>query len=72
MDKLLGTIPKNELEEVRVQARAFRGHPYIDIRVYWRTDPEEEYWRPSQKGVTLKPELVGELITALKNVEPEV
>ncbi len=72
MDKLLGTIPKNELEEIRVRVRAFRGHPYIDIRVYWRTDPEEEYWRPSQKGVTLKPELVGELITALKNVEPEV
>jgi len=68
VSKLLGTIPKTELEEIRVQIREYRKSVYLDIRVFYRTDPDEQDWRPTQKGVTLKPDQAGELITALESV----
>jgi len=68
LDKLLGTIPKSELEEIWVQIREYRKSVYLDIRVFYRGDPDGQDWRPSGKGVTLKPEQAGELITALESV----
>ncbi len=68
MSKLLGSIHKTDLERIEVRDCEYKGHPYIDIRTFWRTRDDEE-WRPSKKGVTLKPELVGELIAALTKVE---
>ncbi len=65
MSKLLGTIDKNSRERIEVRAAEYEGHPYIDIRIYWRTKDVED-WKPSKIGVTLKPELVSELIAALK------
>ncbi len=68
MSKLLGVVEKNTRERIEVRAAEYEGHPYVDIRTYWRVRDDDE-WRPSKKGVTLKPELVGELIGALKKVE---
>ena len=68
MSQLLGVIPKNELEEIRVQVREFRGSVYLVVRVYWRIEPDEQEWKPGKKGVTLKPDQVGELIAALEKV----
>ncbi len=68
VSKLLGTIPKTELEEIRVQIREYRRSVYLDVRVFYRTDPDEQDWRPSGKGVTLKPDQAGELIAALERV----
>ncbi len=68
MSKLLGAVEKNTRERIEIRAAEYEGHPYIDVRTYWRTRDDEE-WKPSKKGVTLRPELVGELIAALKKVE---
>ena len=68
MSKLLGVVDKNSRERIEIRAAEYQGHPYIDIRTYWRSG-EEEDWKPSKKGVTLKPELVGELIAALRKAE---
>ena len=65
MSKLLGTVDKNSREQIQVQAAEYEGHPYIDVRIYWRTQ-DDDRWKPSKKGVTLRPELVGELIAALR------
>ena len=65
MSRLLGTVDKNSREQIQVRAAEYEGHPYIDIRTYWRNG-EDDDWKPSKKGVTLKPELVGELIAVLK------
>ncbi len=67
MNKLLGVVEKNTLERIEVRDCEYKGHPYIEIRTYWRARDDDE-WRPSKKGVTLKPELVEELIVALKKV----
>lgn len=61
VNKLLGVVDKNSRERIEVRAAEYEGHPYIDIPTYWRTG-EDEDWKPSKKGVTLNPTLVGELI----------
>ncbi len=68
MNRLLGTVDKNSNVRIEIRACELEGHPFLDIRQFWRTSPEEE-WRPSKKGVTLKPELVGELIVVLRKAE---
>jgi len=72
LDKLLGTIPKSELEEIWVQIREYRKSVFLDIRVFYRTDPDEQEWRASGKGVTLKLDQAGDLITALESVAKPV
>ena len=65
LNKLLGWVDKNSRERIEVRACELEGHPFIDIRQFWRTSPDEE-WRPTKKGVTIKPQVVGELIAALE------
>ncbi len=68
MSKLLGVVDKNSRERIEVRAAEYEGHPYIDIRTYWRNG-DDDAWKPSKKGVTVKPELVGELIGLLRKAE---
>ncbi len=68
VSKLLGVVDKNSRERIEVRAAEYEGHPYIDIPTYWRTG-EDEDWKPSKKGVTVKPELVGDLIAALQKAK---
>ncbi len=65
MSKLLGAVDKNSRERIEVRAAEYQGHQYIDIRTYWRTT-DDDAWKPSKKGVTVKPELVADLIAVLK------
>ncbi|AOJ88358.1 hypothetical protein WS87_12640 [Burkholderia sp. MSMB0856] len=50
-------------ERLRVQLRQYRGREFLDVR-YWYLDNDGEY-RPSQKGVTLNPSQLAELVQAL-------
>ncbi len=68
MNKLLGTVDKNSREQIRVRAAEYAGHLYIDVRAWWRSKDGDD-WKPSKKGVTLKPELISELIEVLRKVE---
>ena len=61
MSKLLGVVDKNSRERIEVHLAEYEGHPLVDIRTFWRNG-EDEDWKPSKKGVTLNPTLVGELI----------
>ena len=36
--------------------------------MYWRADPDEEEWKPSKKGVTLKLDQAGDLLAILETV----
>ncbi len=70
MSKLLGVVDKNTRERIEVRLTEYEGHPFVDIRTYWRTGEDEE-WKPSKKGVTLKPTLVGELIAVLRKADDD-
>ncbi len=61
LDRLLGVIQKNKHEEIRVAVREYEGHIYVDVRTF-----DKGY--PTDKGVTLKRELVEELIEALAQI----
>ncbi len=67
MDQLIATIGKNADEEIRVSLREYKGHPFIDIRVYWK--PAEGEPGPTKKGVTLNPELFPEFKKAMAALE---
>jgi len=67
MDQLIATIEKNADEQIRVSLREYKGHPFIDIRLYWK--PPEGEPGPTKKGVTLNPELFPGLKKAMGALE---
>lgn len=67
MDQVIATIQKSADEEIRVSLREYKGHPFIDIRVYWK--PPEGEPGPTKKGVTLNPELFPGLKQAIALLE---
>lgn len=57
-------IKRNDTEIVRVSKREYKGHEFIDLRIYYQDD--EGDYKPTKKGITINPKLVDELIDALK------
>lgn len=55
-------IRKNAAEVIRVQQTVFNGVDLIDARVYY--DAGNEY-KPTKKGLTLRPEVWPDVIAAL-------
>lgn len=58
----LSIIEKNATEEIRVYLNEYRGHTYVDIRVFVNYSGR---FAPTKKGITVKPELLPELLAAL-------
>jgi len=61
--KGLTDIKRNDTEIVRVSKREFKGHEFLDLRIYYQDD--EGDYKPTKKGITINPKLVDELIDAL-------
>ena len=70
VEKLIATIPRNQLDELRVEIGEYRGHDFISIRT-WTERHDSEEMVPTKKGITVKPERLPELITALQKAEKE-
>ena len=56
-------ISKNTQEKIRVEKREYKGREFIDIRTYYLDGNE---WKPTQKGVTFRPDQLKEIIEALE------
>jgi Transcriptional Coactivator p15 (PC4) len=65
MSEPIAIIPKTPMEDIRVSWEEYKGHRYLDIRVYAEIDGKADKM-PTKKGVTLRPDLVPELIKALE------
>lgn len=65
MNEPIATIKKNAMEDILVAWREFKGRQYLDIRVYADFDGNGEK-TPTKKGITLLPDLLPELIEALR------
>jgi hypothetical protein len=63
-ERAVTDIKRNDTEIVRVSKREFKGHEFIDIRIYYQDD--EGSFKPTKKGITINPKQVNELIDALK------
>ncbi|WP_244141295.1 transcriptional coactivator p15/PC4 family protein [Burkholderia vietnamiensis] len=56
-------VLRSASERLRVQRRQYRGREFLDVRCWYLADDGE--YRPSQKGVTLSPSQLAELVQAL-------
>jgi len=61
---LIGEIQKNTTEKIRVSLSEYKGHKFIDVRVYFEDDTGE--WRPTKKGVAISKDNIDPLIDLLK------
>lgn len=71
MEKLVKVIPKNRVQEIRVELKEFKGHHIIDIRI-WNSVPGSDEKRPTTKGVALNVELLPHLREAVDLLEKEL
>ena len=69
MQKVIRDIEKNSSNKIRISLTEFKGNNFVDLRVYYE-DEEGEY-KPTKKGVALKPELIPQVIEALQEAERE-
>ncbi len=65
---LIGEIEKNSLQKIRVASETYKGHDFIDIRVYYQNEDEDDY-KPSKKGIAISPDKIEELIALLKKAQ---
>jgi hypothetical protein len=61
---LIGEIQKNLKERIRVSIEEYRGHKFIDLRVYFEAENAE--WKPTKKGIALNSGSIEAVIKALK------
>jgi hypothetical protein len=67
-EELLGKFVKNSREEIHIKRVSKNTREYIDIRTFWYDSNADEF-RPSQKGVAIPLEFVGELKSILEGIE---
>ena len=60
---IIGEIERNDTERLRIEASNYKGSDFISVRIYYLADNGE--WRPTKKGITVKPDKIDELIAFL-------
>ena len=66
-DVIVGSIPKNQREEIRVTLSNFKGHDLVGARIWFKTKDGDP--RPSSKGITVNVRVLPELIGLLEEAE---
>ncbi|MDH4262904.1 MAG: transcriptional coactivator p15/PC4 family protein [Spirochaetia bacterium] len=66
--KIIKDIDKGNGEIIRVEISEFKGISYLNLRV-WFTDKESGEYKPTQKGIAIKPELYPLLKQAVLDAE---
>ena len=64
-------VPKGKGEIIRVEISEFKGQNYFNIRI-WYTDKDSGEYKPTSRGVTLRPGLYSELKSAILEAEEVV
>jgi hypothetical protein len=71
MQKLIVTLKKNSIDEIRVAFSEFKGHKHLDIKVYTELEDSKDKV-PTKKGLTIRPDLLPGLIEALQKAHEEL
>lgn len=58
-------ISKSKRESIHAYPAEFMNHALIHLRVFFK-EASDDQWKPSNRGVALKPDLVPDLIAALE------
>ena len=64
------SFPKNPTEEIRASLSSYKGKQYLDLRVYYLGDDGD--YHPSKKGITIPPDLLGDLEEAVRKLRDAV
>lgn len=67
---LMGEIQKNSTEKIKVSTESYKGHDFIDVRVYYEDDTGE--WRPTKKGIAIASEKVDDLIGLIRKAKEAI
>lgn len=68
MSTIIRDIDKGAGEIIRVEISEFKGQQYLNLRV-WYTDKNSGEFKPTQKGITVRPDLYGALKEAVLAAE---
>jgi hypothetical protein len=69
-DGLIATIKKNATEEIPISLTRYRGYELLDVRIYFEDD--QGIWRPTKRGLTVRLEMLPDLLKALGRVRGEL
>jgi hypothetical protein len=67
---LICDIEKNQKERIRVSIEEYKGHKFVDTRVYFQDEAGE--WRPSKKGIALNADTIDEVVEALQKASKKL
>jgi len=71
VDKDIKNIQKNKTEQIRITLNEFKGYQLANLRVYFKTEDDEEY-KPTKKGISFQANLLPEIIEGLTQAEKEL
>jgi hypothetical protein len=66
----LCTFVRSETEELRVELSTFEGHPFVNVRLWFKT--KDEKWLPTKKGCSLRLRELPELCRALGDADVQL
>lgn len=64
-------IEKGGGEIIRIEVSEYKGQKYLNVRV-WYTDKNTGEYKPTQKGVAIKPEQYKDFMSAITAAEGEL
>ncbi|MBL8021302.1 MAG: transcriptional coactivator p15/PC4 family protein [Leptospirales bacterium] len=64
-------IEKGGGEIIRIEVSEYKGQKYLNVRV-WYTDKNSGEYKPTQKGVAIKPEQYKDFMSAIIAAEGEL
>ena len=62
--RVITEIQKNKREKIIISINEYSGHKYVDLRIHY-TDGESAEYRPTKKGITIKPNISQQVIDAI-------
>lgn len=65
--KPIATVQKNRREELRFTLDEYKGHRFVTMRIY-APNKDGSVMLPTRAGVTFKPELLSDVLAALREV----
>lgn len=68
---IIKDIDKGNGEIIRIETSEFKGQQYLNLRI-WYTDKESGNFKPTQKGIALRPDLYPQLKEAILAAETEI
>ncbi len=65
---LIGEIEKNSSQKIRVSSERYKGHDFVDIRIFYQDEIGADYKR-TKKGIAIAPDKLEGLIALLKKAQ---